>query len=78
MGVSIFRTQTKYDNLFYSHETQFYMTSDFVTVSQEEDGIKFKADDITDEDQQLFMKKVKEVVILIYNYNIINNNGGFE
>lgn len=78
MGVSIFRTQTKYDNLFYSHETQFYMTSDFVTVSQEEDGIKFKADDISDEDQQLFMKKVKEVVILIYNYNIINNNGGFE
>lgn len=78
MGVSIFRTQTKYDNLFYSHETQFYMTSDFVTVSQEEDGIKFKADDISNEDQQLFMKKVKEVVILIYNYNIINNNGGFE
>lgn len=54
------------------------MTSDFVTVSQEEDGIKFKADDISNEDQQLFMKKVKEVVILIYNYNIINNNGGFE
>ena len=77
LGVSIFRTDTKYDNLFYSHELQFFMSEEFVSISDKESGIQYQKEGSSPEDLTLFREKISEIVELIFRFNNAISNGGF-
>ena len=77
LGISIFRTDTKYDNLFYSHELQFFMSEEFVSISDKESGVQYQKEGSSPEDLTLLREKISEIVELIFRFNNAMSNGGF-
>lgn len=67
-GKSIFSTETKYDNIFYSHELKFYMVDDITAISK--DDIVYSSND-DESDLALFKEKVEELILTIYNMDTI-------
>lgn len=73
-GTSIFNTETKYDNLFYSHEFGIYFNSDFTALSQ--DNIKYSNSD-SKEDLNLFNKILEKSIEKVYTLSNLLLNDGF-
>lgn len=67
-GLSIFEDESKYDNIFYSHELKFYMTDDFTALSKEE--IVYSSND-SEEDLASFTEKLELLMEKIYNIDTI-------
>lgn len=73
-GTSIFRTNSKYDNLFYSHELGIYLSLDLGASSL---GVYGYDNNTTDEEKALFEKTLEIVIQKIYYFDISYRNNEF-
>lgn len=73
-GTSIFRTNSKYDNLFYSHELGIYLSLDLGASSL---GVYGYDNNTTDEEKALFEKALEIVIQKIYYFDISYRNNEF-
>ncbi len=73
LGTSIFKTNSNYDNIFYSHELGFYMTDKIISSSYE--SIEYN---LLDQNQtDIYLEYLQRVIKKIYDFDTKYKNGGF-
>lgn len=73
IGTSVFRTKTKFDNIFYSHEYGIYFTDEFCSMGIDEP----KVVNGSKEDFELYNEHLKLMIDKIIYFDNINKQGGF-
>lgn len=67
VGTSIFRTTSKFDNMFYSHELGFYMSTDLSATSS---GVYGYDNNTTKEYKDEFEKQLQILIQKVYYFNV--------